>query len=323
MNAFSSFNIKTYNAYHCNLNFNPETLAKIISQIYELENDPEKKYHSAGRTFKISKGFHSCNILDKKYGILEKYDELRIMVSRVQELLYNHFTTEDITFTKIKHGCLKINELWINILRNTDYNVPHNHANNDISGNFYLKVNKKKNLESDGALSFIHYDTIHYNLPKEVEKNNSPMIIPTENLGIIFRSHLKHVVLPHFSDEDRIGIAFNAVFDVNFTYDKIYPIPYWLPIKYNYLTKEEDINMDPVNGNNLTIEFKNKVSITVPLDITKKTNEAFVDKLLTLTNDNLKPLINQYTIDVNSYFNIKKDKIDTTHILKNKILDES
>ena len=192
MNTFTPINIKTYNAYRCNLNFNPETIAKIIFQIYELENDPDKKYHSVGRTFKINKVFHSCNIL-------EKYEELRIMVSRIQELLYNHFSTEDITFTKIKHGCLKINELWINILRLTDYNIPHNHCNHDISGNFYLQVNKKKNLDTDGALSFIHYDSVHFKLPSDIEPNNCPMIVPAENLGIIFRSHLKHVVLPHFS----------------------------------------------------------------------------------------------------------------------------
>ena len=323
MNSFNPVHIKTYNAYQCNLNFNPETLAKIISQIYELENDPEKKYHSAGRTFKINKGFHSCNILDKKYGILEKYDELRIMVSRVQELLYNHFSTEDITFTKVKYGCLKINELWINILRKTYYNMPHNHSNHDISGNFYLKLNKNKNLDSDGALSFIHYDTVHFYLPKDVEKNNSPMIIPTENLGIIFRSHLKHVVLPHFSDEDRIGVAFNAVFDVNYTYDKIYPTPYWLPIKYNYLIKEGDVDMDPINGNKITIQLKNKLSITIPLDKTKTKEEDFVNTLLTLTEDNLKPLINQYAIDVTTYFNVKEDKIETKNSLKDDTSDES
>ena len=89
-NNFNYNTVTDLGVYSCDLNFNKETLNKICEQVYELENEPDKKFHSySSRTFKIHNGFHSVNILDEKYGILEKYEELKILVSRIQELLFN------------------------------------------------------------------------------------------------------------------------------------------------------------------------------------------------------------------------------------------
>ena len=47
-------------------------------------------------------------------------------------------------------------------------------------------------------------------IAQEIEKAGmSPMVTPQKNCGIIFRSYKTHVVLPHYSDEDRIVISFN------------------------------------------------------------------------------------------------------------------
>ena len=76
MNNFESNSIINSLIYSCSLNFNNKTIQKIIDEIYEIEN--ENKYSSeSGRTFKLSKGFHSVNLLDKKYGLLEKYHHIK------------------------------------------------------------------------------------------------------------------------------------------------------------------------------------------------------------------------------------------------------
>ena len=62
---------------------------------------------------------------------------------------------------------------------------------------------------------------------------------------------MKHIVMPHFSDEDRIGIAFNSKFDFNYHYDDIYPKPYWLPIKYTY-----EIDLDDYDQKNKCFNIK-------------------------------------------------------------------
>jgi len=71
-----------------------------------------------------------------------------------------------------------------------------------------LKTITKRNQPTDGGLLFIGYGTQHYMLPKQIKNEGNSHIV---NLGILFQSHFRHVVLPHFSDEDRIGIAFNAL----------------------------------------------------------------------------------------------------------------
>lgn len=296
MNNFLCVNVSKYDIYKCSLAFNEKMIQNIIKDIYELENHPDKLYHSEGRTFKINNGFHSCNLLDKKYGILEKYENLRILVSRVQELLYNHFEAGDITFVKNKTGNLRIYEIWINILRVTDYNLPHNHSNYDISGNFYLQTNNKKNQDTDGGLAFLNYDTVHYTLPNDVlpSESNIKIVSPVPNLGVIFQSHFKHVVLPHFSDEDRIGIAFNAKYDYTYAYDNIYPIPYWFPIKYKCLVKEEYIDED----NKLNIPLKNGTFISLKIDDRNK----YINKVLDLGYDNLKGLLHTYKNNVHKAF---------------------
>ena len=301
MNKFNSLNVEESLVYSCNLNFNKDTLQNIIKEIYQIEK--EKKYQSnSGRTFKLNKGFHSVNVLDKKYGLLEKYDYIKILVSRIQELVFNYFNAESMNFQKCK-GSLNIYEIWINILRHGDYNIPHNHPNCDISGNFYLNGldPKKKVHNSDGTLLFLKNTDHNYVLDNNIANEGSSIqIIPNENLGVLFRSYKRHVVLPHFTNDDRIGVAFNSKYENNYNYDLIYPIPYCLHIKYSYIIKKEDIK----ENNILEIKFKNLLTISIPLDKSKSIN-YFIDKQFNLNYNNMKNIINkQFTINKNKYFKI-------------------
>jgi uncharacterized protein (TIGR02466 family) len=294
---------KEYGIYQTDLNFNKCTIQNIISEIYKLETD--KMYNSKGRTFILNKGFHSCNLLDKSKINLENFQYIKLLVSRVQELLFNYFKNEQINLVNTG-GALQITEIWINILRNTDYNLPHAHYNHDISGNFYLQVNKKKYNKTDGGLVFINYDSVHYTLPNNIKDDTKAcMISPTENLGILFQSHYKHIVLPHYSDEDRIGIAFNAKYNPYFTYDDIYPLPYWLPIKYTHKVKQDDII-----DNKLHIKFKNNVLLK--LDLIDNNCDNIINKPINLGENTMNQFISQYTIDKNKYFKIEKDIQETS-----------
>jgi uncharacterized protein (TIGR02466 family) len=309
---------KEYGIYQTDLNFNKYSIKNIISEIYKLEND--KIYSSKGRTFILNKGFHSCNLLDKSKIDLETFPYIKILISRVQELLFNYFKNEQINLVNTG-GALQITEIWINILRNTDYNLPHAHYNYDISGNFYLQVNKEKYNKTDGGLMFINYDSVHYTLPNNVKDDTKAyMISPVENMGILFQSHYKHIVFPHFSNEDRIGIAFNAKYNPYFTYDDIYPLPYWLPIKYTHNVKQDDIV-----DNKLNIKFKNNALLK--LDLKNHNSSDIVNKPINLGEDIMTRFISQYAINKNEYFkteqDIKDNSNDKTDISANNIIDES
>lgn len=259
--------VKCDGIYNCDLGFNQSTLDKIVEQIYELENDNNRSYHSAGRTFQIKNGFHSCNILNEKLGLMEKYQELNLMVSRIQEILFTEFDSKNVPFCTFRSmGDIYIKELWINILRIEDYNNPHTHPNNHLSGNFYLKIPKDMDNNqgtkyspeyNPGKLLWITSNV--QNLCPFHKKTGVSFTIPTENKGVIFESHMPHQVLPHFSKEDRIGCAFNAEYREDYNYDEIYPIPYWIPLKYKTIIKEENI----LSESEYLVKFKNGIEITI------------------------------------------------------------
>ena len=101
--------------------------------------------------------------------------------------------------------------------------------------------------------------------------------------------------MPHFTNEDRIGVAFNSKYVPSYSYNDIYPTPYWIPIKYDFTVKKEDI----VN-NKLQINFKNTLSVNFPIENIQNK----IGQKITLTPKNMKNIIDTYSIDKNSYFNL-------------------
>lgn len=226
--------------YTTSLNFTDSTLKYIIQDIRKLEQ--VKEAHGESRTFKLSTGFHSNNLLGNP--LLENYFYLKLAVSRIQELVYNHCicSQTNLDFINVP-GALRIQEIWVNILRNGDYNIPHNHPNNTISGNFYLNDLKNTKHQSDGSLVFIKDNDYNDVGPWNKTEGVAKTIHPKKNLGVLFRSWKKHVVMPHFSEEDRVGLAFNAVYDPMWTYQTITPKPFWFPIKLKHdISKDEEKN---------------------------------------------------------------------------------
>ena len=293
-----------YGYYQESLNFNDDIIEKIIEEIYCLENHPDKKFHGVGRTFKLKDGFHSINILDKNLGVMEEYPHLRILVSRIQEILFNNYNSKDGYFylTGPFRGNIRINELWINILRKGDYNIMHTHPNSDVSGNFYLQVPKEEyNSDASYKPGHLAWDSplnTMRTVPNYMCKtsgNSQPTLEPKPNSGVIFHSFLPHQVLPHYSNTDRIGVAFNATFEESYTYDDIYPEPYWLPLKY-----ELEITEDNTNGDIITHTFKNGLQVDIKHN--KELLKNNIGKTIILCDFALLKYINKYTIDKDKYF---------------------
>ena len=117
----------------------------------------------------------------------------------------------------LKHYDLnfKLSNMWININKQRDYNVMHNHPNSIISGVFWVKT-----PENCGSLVFQspHSFTQHLllnHVDSEVAKKQNYCdcfnFTPKEGTMILFPSDLLHGVEPNESDEDRISIAFNLI----------------------------------------------------------------------------------------------------------------
>jgi uncharacterized protein (TIGR02466 family) len=143
-------------------------------------------------------GYHSDN-LDKQEPIL---------ISLIKNIEFNsNIIIKDI-FKSSKEVIL-IN-IWFNINKYKDFNVPHTHPFSKISGVFYVKI-----PENSGDIVFVNDTKIENYLPSEKinqynNYNSSTWSIkPQENMLYLFPSWLNHYVKPNFSKEKRISISFN------------------------------------------------------------------------------------------------------------------
>jgi uncharacterized protein (TIGR02466 family) len=113
---------------------------------------------------------------------------------------------------------LVLEDIWININRNVDFNRSHRHPGALVSGVFYVKVSPNsgiirfKNPHASTQEMYYKYS----NVDKVIDYSNAANsldfhIRPYNNLLIMFPGWLDHEVESNLSPDDiRISIAFNA-----------------------------------------------------------------------------------------------------------------
>ena len=105
--------------------------------------------------------------------------------------------------------------LWSNLNRSGDYNTMHVHPDSHLSGVYYVKV-----PEGDCGELRLHNPMQLYNYPNS-QGSHAPYTMPIANIKseegvlLIFRSPIMHDVTRNNTQEDRISISFNLVFDSN------------------------------------------------------------------------------------------------------------
>lgn len=109
-----------------------------------------------------------------------------------------------------KNCVYKITEMWVNINKYTNYNMPHAHAGL-FSGVFYVEG-------TNGDLVLMNQDNLKASKIDQnyVENYNKYLasywnINPEPNKLVIFPSWVNHYVQPNLSKVPRISLSFNAV----------------------------------------------------------------------------------------------------------------
>lgn len=104
-----------------------------------------------------------------------------------------------------------VQNIWININKKGDFNIPHLHPGSFFSGVFYVNCNENSGniVFENPALTFEYFIS-----NKEIEKNNNynsgrMFHTPQNNKLVIFPGYLNHYVEPNQNDEERISISFN------------------------------------------------------------------------------------------------------------------
>ena len=99
--------------------------------------------------------------------------------------------------------------LWINKNYDKCYNAPHVHPGANFSGVYYVNASQKNGkllFFKDTAACF----TTNEKYFKGTDFNEVYQIQPSNNLFVLFPSHLSHMVEPHYDDNPRISVSFNV-----------------------------------------------------------------------------------------------------------------
>lgn len=108
---------------------------------------------------------------------------------------------------------LQLNNIWININCNRDYNIRHDHPGCILSGVYYVKAPKNSgNIEFIHPLSKVVYREWEDAIVERNDHNSSLRFYHVEDdMLLLFPGWLDHQVQPSSSIEERISISFNLV----------------------------------------------------------------------------------------------------------------
>jgi uncharacterized protein (TIGR02466 family) len=137
---------------------------------------------------------------------LQKAKPYSVLVNKVNEISNIIFKKSDLVYTSFK-----ITGMWSNVLKKNETHLPHTHANNFLSGVYYVQSHDSSLItfvDSRAQAAVIRPKVKHFN------KGNSSAwsFTAKENRIIFFPSWLQHFVPTYTTDDLRISISFNIMF---------------------------------------------------------------------------------------------------------------
>jgi uncharacterized protein (TIGR02466 family) len=149
-----------------------------------------------GNIFSNIGGWQSKDLVS---GTISKYKHLYKLVNILQKSI-------DIISTEIDPTMkLSIGNVWINVNKLGDYNIPHYHPGSAFSGVLYIQCSTGSNIQ-------FKHDTLMEHYPFKTKSElfaDTLELFPKVGRLIVFPAWIKHSVSPNQSDTERISIAFN------------------------------------------------------------------------------------------------------------------
>jgi uncharacterized protein (TIGR02466 family) len=142
-----------------------------------------------------------------KIGIINPIANSNTEIDQFSEWVVNQVTEFSKHYNST--ASYKIDQCWANIYQKGDFQETHIHPGFDFSAVYFVSA-----PTGSGKLVFenplLGFDMRPIKTKNETELNSTAAVYaPVEGQLIIFRSHLRHGVYPHNSDQPRISIAFN------------------------------------------------------------------------------------------------------------------
>ncbi len=120
--------------------------------------------------------------------------------------------TAVLDWLKVIHEGFEITGCWANISAPDAEHVAHTHANNYLSGVYYVQTQEGADtitfLDPRGAIRVIEPRT-----SQDVPQNSAKMHLHIKDGSLVmFPAWLPHMVSPNMSDKERISVSFNIMF---------------------------------------------------------------------------------------------------------------
>lgn len=186
-----------------NLSWNNENIEKFCYEIYNSDK--------TGKDIRKSAGWESKNIFVENV----ENNEIKTLTKIVNEK-YNILTKK---FGFCQNRKINIGNFWINIGKNNNNKRFHIHKKSVFVAVYYVKVPINsgklilKNSNTDNYDMCVSSDMI-----EKYNEYNSSMYYYTPKQGdlVFFPAWLEHGVEFNYSNEDRISIAFNSIYEENY-----------------------------------------------------------------------------------------------------------
>jgi len=166
-----------------------------INLLNNLCNNIEESQESI---YVSNSGYQSTIDRDKDSIILELKKQVLLQASQY------------IDYLGYRAESLEMKNLWLNVNYYKDFNLPHNHGADLVSGVFYVKVPENSgNIVFQNSSEFLQFN--NDNIKNFNEYNSTTWsFIPKNQELFLFPSWINHYVQPNLNKkEKRISIAFN------------------------------------------------------------------------------------------------------------------
>jgi uncharacterized protein (TIGR02466 family) len=187
-------NIFTTAIYQTELNFDVNLLTDRVYKIYEENKNVKSDWYCDTWNSLLNH-----NLIEDKH-----FNNLLYEISNNVKIFSKEYQIDE---TK-KLAC---SAAWVNISKQNNFQEFHNHANSHFSVVFYIKT--KKNC---GNIIFKNTEAFFdmFTLPIQKDSYNTLncktySVEPKDNMLLIFRSNLQHMVEKNISNSDRISLSAN------------------------------------------------------------------------------------------------------------------
>ena len=187
-------NIFTTAIYQTELNFDVDLLTDKVYQIYEENKNIKSDWYCDTWNSLLNH-----NLIEDKH-----FNNLLYEISNNVKIFSKEYQLEE-------NKKLACSAAWVNISKQNNFQEFHNHANSHFSVLFYIKT--KKNC---GNIIFKNTEAFFdmFTLPVKKDSYNilnckTYSVEPKDNMLLIFRSNLQHMVEKNISNSDRISLSAN------------------------------------------------------------------------------------------------------------------